>query len=363
MLYVASVNDPEMTHLATTLAKRVSQPMERTFVTRTVAPRQHADLHRSTVARVSGWWVASGFLVAVAWALVRRLRRRSPGLDVRSSVLLGVACGALSLATAALMAASHGDFVAWWLLGFVTTYAAAAATRALEVLFGLVGLALASTLFLFLAGPLLSGRDPRLLPGRWWEVAPWTLHGATNELTTSYFWFGTAGLLRPVLVLVGTVVIALIVVVVGPRLRDQSADEHQTARVPWRLRTVVILVPVVLAIVAATALAPSVASVVTADPVPGASETECVATPKISSVADLNEFAGKVRGGSAFQGADVGADVLLQDGRRLWVFGDTLRAPDFAGQQFVRNSMLVFGGGCADAVAAGRQGRADPRPG
>ena len=102
---------------------------------------------------------------------------------------------------------------------------------------------------------------------------------------------------------------------------------------------------------------------VTADPVPGASETECVATPKISTVADLNDFAGKVRGGPAFQGADVGADVLLQDGRRLWVFGDTLRAPDFPGQQFVRNSMLVLGGGCARCRAAGRQGRAHPRPG
>ena len=75
------------------------------------------------------------------------------------------------------------------------------------------------------------------------------------------------------------------VVVVGPRLRNQSPEEHAMARVPWRLRTVV-------------------------DPgarrarhrggdrpgpergdrrhrrsrCPGASETECVATPKISNV-------------------------------------------------------------------------------
>ncbi len=70
-----------------------------------------------------------------------------------------------------------------------------------------------------------------------------------------------------------------------------------------------------------------------------------------------------MRGGSAFQGADVGADVLLQDGRRLWVFGDTLRAPDFPGQQFVRNSMLVFGGGCADAVVPADKGALIPNRG
>lgn len=93
VLYVASVNDPEMTRLATTVAARVGQPMERASVTRTVAPREHADLDRSTVARVSGWWVASGFLVAVAWALVRRLRRRS-----RDSTFAPRSCSARSAA-------------------------------------------------------------------------------------------------------------------------------------------------------------------------------------------------------------------------------------------------------------------------
>ena len=42
--------------------------------------------------------------------------------------------------------------------------------------------------------------------------------------------------------------------------------------------------------------------------------------------------------------------VLLEDGRRLWVFGDTLRQEGFDGQRLVHNSMLLFSAGCATVV-------------
>ena len=121
--------------------------------------------------------------------------------------------------------------------------------------------------------------------------------------------------------------------------------------------------PVAMSVVAATLLAPSRATVVSATPVPGAAQTECLATPPATdatSIDQLNEFVTTVRGGPSFQGADVGADVLLQDGRRLWVFGDTLRAPDFPGSRFVRNSMLVFGAGCAATVLPANGGALIP---
>jgi hypothetical protein len=96
------------------------------------------------------------------------------------------------------------------------------------------------------------------------------------------------------------------------------------------------------------------------EPAPLAAETRCMPIDPITSVADLNQLATKVRGGSEFQGADVGADVTLQDGRRLWVFGDTLRSPDFDGQRFVRNSMLVFRDRCADVVLPADRGALIP---
>ncbi|MBM7517087.1 DUF4185 domain-containing protein [Nocardioides nitrophenolicus] len=76
----------------------------------------------------------------------------------------------------------------------------------------------------------------------------------------------------------------------------------------------------------------------------------CIDTAGVDSVSALNRFVAKVRGSDGFAGGDVGASVELQDGRQLFVFGDTLRAADFDGQRFVRNSMLVFSPGCGQAV-------------
>ncbi len=88
--------------------------------------------------------------------------------------------------------------------------------------------------------------------------------------------------------------------------------------------------------------------------------TRCVATGPLDSAAAANRFVTTARGNGAFQGADVGADVALQDGRRLWVFGDTLRAEGFPGQRFVRNSMLLVGDGCAEAVVPADHGAVIP---
>lgn len=76
----------------------------------------------------------------------------------------------------------------------------------------------------------------------------------------------------------------------------------------------------------------------------------CIRTGALDSVEAVNRFVAKVRGDGAFAGGDVGASAVLQDGRRLFVFGDTLRAPDFEGQRFVHNSMLVFSPTCGRVV-------------
>jgi hypothetical protein len=52
--------------------------------------------------------------------------------------------------------------------------------------------------------------------------------------------------------------------------------------------------------------------------------------------------------------------VELQLGRRIWVFGDTLRQQGFRGQRFVRNSMLIFSPGCASVVMPSDRGAVVP---
>ncbi|MFY0407990.1 DUF4185 domain-containing protein [Solicola sp. PLA-1-18] len=131
-------------------------------------------------------------------------------------------------------------------------------------------------------------------------------------------------------------------------------------RVSWRVRVGLVTLPVAVALFAALALAPAPRDDRTTVSVDPAEQTQCLPIDPIGSVADLNTLATRVRGGQEFQGADVGADVELQDGRRLWVFGDTLRSRDFDGQRFVRNSVLVFSGRCASVVLPADHGALIP---
>lgn len=86
----------------------------------------------------------------------------------------------------------------------------------------------------------------------------------------------------------------------------------------------------------------------------------CLPFTPPDDVAGLNRMITGYRSVPGFLGADVGADVLLQDGRRIWVFGDTLRQQDFRGQKFVRNSMLMFSPGCATVVMPSDHGAVVP---
>ncbi|WP_370617073.1 DUF4185 domain-containing protein [Mumia qirimensis] len=135
-------------------------------------------------------------------------------------------------------------------------------------------------------------------------------------------------------------------------------EQHRPASTPGRrIGTAVLVVVSALVVVAALVVAavllpgvlrgddedaPSAGS--------GAYETACVAIPELRTIDDLQTIVDTVRGGPELQGGDVGADLELQDGRRIWVVGDTLRSDDFDGQRFVRNSMLLISPGCARTV-------------
>lgn len=128
----------------------------------------------------------------------------------------------------------------------------------------------------------------------------------------------------------------------------------------WRLRVVATVAPAVASLVALTVVLPDAPAVREAPRVIGASETECLPTGGLGTVRALDAFASRVRGNPEFRGGDVGASVELQDGRQLFLFGDTLRGEDFEGQRFVRNSMLVFSPTCAQAVLPADHGAVIP---
>lgn len=76
---------------------------------------------------------------------------------------------------------------------------------------------------------------------------------------------------------------------------------------------------------------------------------DCMPYEDADCLADYNAVS-QLRSNPAFLGADVGASTKLSDGRRIWLFGDTVRGHSFEGPPWVRNSMLLFGNGCARVV-------------
>ncbi len=127
----------------------------------------------------------------------------------------------------------------------------------------------------------------------------------------------------------------------------------------WRGRVLLGVAPAVIVVALAVLLVPT-DEPARVEPPPLASQTQCLDLPPLTTVDELNTWVDTVRGGDEFQGADVGADALLQDGRRLWVFGDTLRNGSGDQQEFVRNSMLVLDDDCANLVLPAGNGALIP---
>jgi hypothetical protein len=227
VLLVSAVADPDLVPVLDDLADRLSTHMERGVVTREVPPAKNPDVSRGALAAVTGSWVVSGFALAVGWSWWRRFRGLGrPG----GGFVLGLAGASLLAGSVTDLVASFqgGSFLTWALLGSATTFTTGIAATALEALLGRIGLALATTLLVFVDGPLFGGRDSRLLPSPWAEMAPWTLHGAAATLTERLTWYDGGDLLAPALVLGGVAVMALAVVL--------AAGVGDCAHWPWRCR-------------------------------------------------------------------------------------------------------------------------------
>lgn len=242
--------------------------------------------------------------------------------------------------------------------------AAGCLTLALEALAGLAGLLLAAALLLVVPLPLLVAEDPLLLADPWPGVTRWTPAGAVAEAVRDSAAGGGAQrelLLLAVVAAVGLLVLALTrfdgvrTSPAVPARADRPADDVPTTG-RWRLQLLAVLALLAGGVVLTLALLPGPDD---AEAYPSlASATTCEPTGPVRTVADLNRVT-ELRGSPQFQGGDVGAEAALQDGRRVWVFGDTLRAGD-GGRSFVRNSMLVVEPGCLQVVVPAGGGAVIP---
>ncbi|WP_193614906.1 DUF4185 domain-containing protein [Nocardioides lijunqiniae] len=348
--------DPGLNDAVLDRVRQNEATRDRTVRVERVGQRTGAASHAYDLCLVAA---VLGFLAVVVMSArggpVALTLRRGAGRIVELAALAVVAGPTLAALPWTGVASDHAAVAA--VVG-LHVLVVAVLTLALESLAGLTGLALAALSFVVLNAPLVARLDPLLLPSPWAAMASWSPSGAAYRAVEALTALDGDQLLRPVLVLLAWLATGLLTLLsarwVRARLRALVASSAAgdapvrigDVRVWWSLAVVV---PAAALLLSATLLVPESAPPAGALP-SRASQTECVATGELEDVADLNRVAGRLRGSPAFQGGDVGADVLLQDGRRLWVFGDTLRDPDFDGQTFVRNSMLVVGPGCLSVV-------------
>ncbi len=342
----------------------------RTFEVEYVAVGTVGD---DVVRGLSAGFGALGFLLALVLSLRLGPVARTIRLGSRRIMVVAVTSLVAGYAAAALLPGVNSlDQLTQLQIAAVVgliALVAATITLSLEGLVGFGGLGLTSTFYLVIGTPQLLGIDPRLLHEPWPLIAAWSPAGAGVDALAAVALFGGAGLRMPVLVLVVWLLAAVLLLLVARHHRQRSnvradaglddlllpgetfsqATQHGLL-MRWRWRVLAVVVPSMIAAFAVVSLIPRDVVVAVA-PVPTrASEALCVASGQVRGVADLNRIARTVRGGPEFQGGDVGADTELQDGRRLMVFGDTLRNPSFGGQRFVRNSMLVIGGECIQTI-------------
>lgn len=298
-----------------------------------------------------------GFLVVLAVSLVWGpfARTLSRGL-LRLLALVGTGAAA-GLVVALVPAAATGPGGAALDAGLLVALAVLASgcvTLALEALVGMAGLLVAATLLLLLPLPLLLAGDPLLLAQPWSGLTAWTLTGVGADGIRGATAFSGAGSGRALAVLLVLVAVAVAVLLatrfVGAR--ESPLPLARPGEVPttvtWRWQLVGLITIVATSIALVLVVLPD-RPVAGSDGYSLASSSRCVSTGPVRGVRDLNRIT-QLRGSAAFQGGDVGADVLLQDGRRIFMFGDTLRSEGVAGGPFVHNSMLVFGPDCMQAV-------------
>ena len=351
VLVLPQVLEPDLDRAVTSQVRVLEERYGRTAVVERAGPasRPPPAIATGVLTATAGW--ALVLVMSLVGGPFARTARRGL-LRLASLVSLAVCAGAVASALPRMPSDATWEVAGLVALGVL---AAGCVTLALEALLGLPGLLVAAGLILLAAVPLVAAGHLLLLAEPWSSLARWTVVGAVSEGVASAgsgVGSGIAG--RPVAVLAGAVVLAL-AALVATRWSSRAGANRPDARpgaVPTTIRWRVQLAGVLAVVLAVGAglfhLAPVRSDV--PDALPSlASRTTCEPTGRLRSTSDLNRVT-RLRGSPAFQGGDVGAEARLQDGRRLWMFGDTLRAATFSGQRLVRNSMLVVEPGCLQVV-------------
>ncbi|WP_068249570.1 DUF4185 domain-containing protein [Janibacter corallicola] len=366
-LLLASGNDDTLDDAIRQRVEHAEQRIGRGVTVDVVGPTD-ADERREAARLAVALAMVVGFLIAVGTSL--RAGPVAPGL--RQGLRRMLAIGALSLLCGGVIGALalHGDAWAVVLVPATVAGTSAVTTLALEALFGWAGTGLAVVAFFATGAPVLARVDPHLVGEPWAGIASLGLPGAGLEVATELSLRGglPTSPVAVILVWLATAPLVIVLARVVRRHREVPAPDHDHGGHHiggvrgWRIRVLGVVAPLTAAMLVLTVVVPHAEVAAAPRRASLAATADCVRSGSVTSVADLNRIA-EMRGTDEFRGGDVGADALLQDGRRAWLFGDTLRE-GVAGSRYVRNSMLLTDKECIRAVVLESDGALIPdRPG
>ena len=219
ILYVTSARGMGLVTAVRRPVAAAESPFGRSTTVRDLVPARDGDRGARGVFAIVGVAVLLGFIVPIVITWLRGPVARTFALGslrviivVAVSILLGL------VAAVAGSARYDGGPGTWWLIGTLAVLAVATTTMALESVFGVLGIGLASTLFVLLGAPLVRLTDPLLLPQPWATITPWMPIGAALDAATGQAYFEGPDR-RPLLVLTTWIVLAVLVMVIARRER------------------------------------------------------------------------------------------------------------------------------------------------
>jgi hypothetical protein len=221
-LYLASANGSDLNRALQRQIAEVERSFGRGVVVHDLVPARANDEGQRGVYVLTAACILIGFGVAItiAW-------RRGPVAPTlaRGAARLGVATAiSVAVGVAVGMAGSlryDGGFAGWWLLGALTVLAATSTTMALESLFGVLGIGVATTLFVIACAPLLRLTPALLLPDPWAAITPSLPYGSSLAAGSGQAYFGGAPT-RPLLVLVVWIAVSVLTLVVARHERPAA---------------------------------------------------------------------------------------------------------------------------------------------
>lgn len=307
---------------------------------------------RSGQAHRVDWAVVTaagiGFLIGLGAVIVRWARYRPTGRVPRVVIVLVASSAVVASGTWQLFGPFPGPDAADLAVLFATTICAAVLPLSFAAAAEFTGMAWALLIFAPTLLPALLHIDGLMLPQPWRFLHEWTQLGAAREALAApgIDW-------KLLLVLLAW---WMAISVVG----FTALERRGTTKVrPLPLTTSVLAAVPALALVLASAWLLPTDTVETPDTQSLASTTECQHTGTPQNIKQINTLVQTTKGQELFGGGDVGASAQLQDGRSVWVFGDSVRTSS-GRPGFVRNSMLLFDTDCLAVVVPADKGAVIP---